>query len=425
MNRYHVPMLPLAAAFAIAAATASTPARADLTIYDKDGWSVYTKGLIASHYQYINGDGDPQSPLHGIVVGGKFQTATVEDTRGTQSSVSLSRVRSGFIGTQLGFGINRQINDSIHVESMMAVSLQDVSSNRGQVPAKDVDFREAWAALVTPGGTLKFGRMFSIFGSASAPVVLMAYRYGVGNPCDVGQATISCASVGAGPLYAGFDAQFRYISPRFAGIELQLAVSDPPRPPDEYTLTPLPRVDGELNFDRKFGEMVRLRLFGQGLFVQPKKVDGAKLKALNVWGVMGTGVLDVANFSAGGGAWTGAGIGTRTILEAEQPDRPLSYDPALSEARVFRGFFGNISYDYHGTTIAAGGGSVFVRATKTDVDMAATYSILDRQSEWHVVLTHRIDTVVFTAEFMRWSTRWHFGEKQDINFAGAGANYYW
>jgi len=142
---------------------------------------------------------------------------------------------------------------------------------------------------VTPYGSLKFGRMFSIFGSASAPVILLAYRYGVGNPCFASQNTIACASVGAGPLFAGFDSQIRYISPRALGLEFQLAVSDPVIGP-AYHMSPLPRFDAELNYDRSFGPSGKLRVFGQGIAEKLQRVDGDNLKSVTVWGAM---VMDI------------------------------------------------------------------------------------------------------------------------------------
>src|SRR5882724_5757053 len=34
-------------------------ASADVTLYDKDGWTFHTTGLIAAHYQLVKGDADP------------------------------------------------------------------------------------------------------------------------------------------------------------------------------------------------------------------------------------------------------------------------------------------------------------------------------------------------------------------------------
>ena len=124
--------------------------------------------------------------------------------------------------------MNHQISPNVRVTSFLAISMNGINSNRGQAYQKDVDYREGWAAIETPYGTLKFGRMFGVFGEGSAEVMMMAFQYGVGHPCVTLSATpISCGSSGAGPIYAGFDSAIRYISPRLAGFEFVLSIADP------------------------------------------------------------------------------------------------------------------------------------------------------------------------------------------------------
>jgi hypothetical protein len=432
MRRFGVSSLYWAAAFGLTIMMIPTRARADLTLYDHDGWSVYTRGMVAAHYQLMIGDADPTTN-HGVLVGGLFLDGGARDAR--DNSLLLSRVRSGFIGSQIGFGINRQISENVHVSSLLAVSLNDISSSRGSDPVKGVDFREAWAALETPYGALKFGRMFSIFGSASGEVVLLAYRYALGSPCFAELATIGCASVGAGPIYAGFDAQMRYITPRVVGLEFQLAVSDPNKASDFYVLTPFPRLDAQLSYDNQFGPL-KLRVIGQGLWEEIQGVDQTNIvKRAEVWGAMGSAILKLnwpwGGPSLGAGGWTGAGLGTRTVLEVGTNDtsKPLTFGGTNKELRIFRGFYGNVAFNFQGSALAAGGGILYVRpvisAPGKDDDDPMNNDVLAQQAEAHLVFTQQIDTVVLTAEYMRWNEQWHFGEKRDLNFGGVGANFTW
>jgi hypothetical protein len=402
---------------------AASSARADLTIYEKDGWSLRTLGFIATHYQLVLGDGDP-ADTHGVRIGGRLPTQGAQDPR--DNNLTLSRVHSGFIGTQIGFGVNRQISETVRVESLMAVSLNDVSSGRGETLPKAVDFREAWAALVTPVGTLKFGRMFSIFGSASAPVVLIAHRYGIGNPCLLLETTIACASVGAGPVYAGFDAQIRYISPRLAGFELQVAISDPIVGGPKYRITNLPRFDAELNFVQQFGSSGKLRVITQSVFEQLQNGMGVGMtpQKATAFGVMGAAILEVGSLSIGAGAWTGKGVGTKVFMEASDAAGPLAYD-GVGEMRLGRGFFGNAAFAFGSSIIAAGGGAAFIRSTASDILPNSGISLLDGSKEFHVVFTQKFDAVAFNVEYMRWMSRWYFGETQNENFIALGASYIW
>ena len=52
---------------------------------------------------------------------------------------------------------------------------------------------------------------------------------------------------------------------------------------------------------------------------------------------------------------------------------------------MFRGYFGNVVYDYHGTALAAGGGGAFVQETVSDAAAVST-SLLRQNVEYHVVL---------------------------------------
>jgi predicted porin len=416
-------------------------ANADVTLYDKDGWSFHTTGLIAAHYQLVKGDADPNGGGKSLAGGRILDEQSASDQR--DQTITLSNIRTGFIGAQIGFGVNRKISENVHVESFLAISMNGINSNRGQNLQKDVDYREAWAAVVTPYGTVKFGRMFGLFASGSAEVVVMAYRYGVGNPCVINNATIACGSVGAGPLYAGFDGAIRYSTPRAAGLQFQLSIVDPSVGPG-MKMSPIPRVDAEINFDQTFGS-ARLRVFGQTMFDRigkstPPETDmtgaitAGTITWNTVWGAMGTAILNVGGLALGGGAWQGEGIGERIPMEANDPANPLSYDGSLT-LRLFRGFFGNVQYDFHGTALTVGGGKLLVRPTDLDNSNPPPNFVLADQSEYHATLSHKIDAIVLNAEFMRWHTNWHKDpnlaadarnpNQQTVNFMGVGINYLW
>ena len=417
------------AAAMMAILMSSGQARADLTVFEKDGWSVYTNGLIGAHYQLVKGDADPSFKNGLPSAGGQvLDGRIISDMR--DSTITLSDVRSGFIGTQIGFGVNRQISERTRITSFLAISMNGLNSNRGQNYQKDVDYREGWAAVESPYGTFKFGRMFGLFASSSAEVVVMAFHYGVGHPCVVNASTIACGSVGAGPLYAGFDGAFRYTSPRAAGFQFQLAIADPVVGIG-IGMAPYPRVDADINYDQTFGP-ARVRVFAQSLYdriynsTAPSGTTPGTATPHDVWGVMGTALLNVGWFGLGGGGWTGAGIGERVPMEATDPSNPISFDKsATHELRLFRGFYGNLQLDIQGTLLTGGGGILFVRPTALDESDMASSDVLKQQYEFHATVSHKFDAIVLNAEFMHWTSQWHYGEKQNLNFMGVGANYVW
>jgi predicted porin len=417
---------------AVAALVLAIPvrARADVTLFDKDGWTFYTKGLVAAHYQLVKGDADPD---HKNASGGSIPAAgggindeqSTSDRRTTPPSITLSDIRSGFIGTQIGFGLNRKINDEVHVESLFAINMAGINSNRGQDTQKDVDFREGWAQIVSPYGTIRFGRMFGIFGEGSAEVMAMAFKYGVGHPCTINAATISCGSSGAGPIYAGFDGAIRYISPRLAGFELAISVVDPSVSP-LAKMSPMPRFDGEINFDKTWNP-VSLRVIAQSMYESVHKstapaATAGTIKDDTIWGAMGSAIIGAGPVKAGGGAWLGTGVGERVPLEASDPANPIFSDSTL-ELRKFRGYYGNLQGEFMNNFLTVGGGILYVQPTAVDQDPMTQADVLDHQDEYHITYQHKFDAIVLNAEYMHWQTVWHSAAEQKLNFISAGLNY--
>jgi hypothetical protein len=418
--------------FALAALALPRAASAEVVLHDDGHWRVYTTGRAEAHYQLAVGDGDPHN-LNNKLVGGQFQN-TGQDQN---NQIFDSRIRSGFIGTQLGFGMSDQFTDTLQGKAFVSIWFNGIDSHKDTPPqTKDVDAREAWGALSGRGGEFLFGRAFSIFGSASGYVNAYAYEFAVGNPCLVDTSTIACGSVGAGPIYAGYNAQLRYISPRLGVFLFQASLEDPSSLPD-YQITRYPRFEGELNVEVPIGANGRFIVVGQGLAQSLAKInatqDGTVLTT--AWGAMGVARFELGGLRVGGGAWTGAGIGTHTPFQQEDQGKPLAHDlPGGMDAagnplpgdqlRNFRGFFGNVAFDYRGTALAVGGGAANVQETLSDALTPST-SLLRQNTEVHAVLTHRIYAIVLSAEYMRWHSDWYRGEKQDLTFAGVGSVFVW
>jgi len=415
----------------------SARANATITLFDQDGWTFQTTGIVAAHYQLVMGDADPLGNGKQLIGGRILDESTAADKRDVPPTITLSNVRSGFIGTNVGFGLNRTISPTVRVESFLAASVNGINSNRGQdfAAPKGVDYREAWAQVVGPYGTLKFGRMFGLFASGSAAVQMMAWQFGVGHPCVVNAGTISCGSSGAGPLYPGFDAAFRYMSPRVAGFQLQLSIADP-NVGNLAKMSPYPRFDTDLNFDHAFGPTARLRLIGQSMFNRISSTTTTTIRNVNIWGVMGTALLDAGPVSVGGGGWSGSGVGERIPLEAADAANPI-YADSTGALRKFLGFYGNLQARLGALSVTGGGGELLVKLTDNDLSMNTQALVLTAQWEGHVTAQYRFaDCIVANAEFMHWHSDWqddpslvgmpgyeHF--HQNINFIGGGLNYIW
>src|SRR5262245_2604139 len=289
-------------------------ARADVVFYDKDDWKVFTRGRAEAHYQLIVGDGDPVSSNR--LVGGQIQNTGTQDE---DNHITQSRIRSGFVGTQIGFGVGNHIMQGLDAEGFIGAWLAGIDSGKGAPPrSKAFDVREGWGALSGGFGRFLFGRAFSIFGSASGEVNNYAFEFAVGHPCLADTSTIACGSVGAGPLYAGFNAQLRYITPRFAGLELQVSLEDPSSLPD-YHITRLPRFEGEVNYELLFASEGKVVVKAQGLTQELGKLNANRdgVVSTTAWGTLGAVRIEFGGFKLGGGAWMGRGLGTHNALQQD------------------------------------------------------------------------------------------------------------
>lgn len=414
-----------AASVLFASSLGTSIAKADLVLYDANDWRFFTTGRVEGHYQLVQGEGDPVS--HNRLVGGQIQNTGSQDEN---NKLIDSRIRSGFVATQIDFGLSNKFSEGVEANAFVGVWVNGIDSSRGTAPRKDVDVREAWGSIAGPFGRFVFGRAFSIFGSASGDVNLYAYEFAVGHPCLADTSTIACGSVGAGPLYAAPNAQLRYETPRVAGVQVQVSLEDPSSLPD-YQITRIPRFEGEINFLAQFAGDGKFVVKGQGITQELAKLNATRdgTVSTTAWGGMGVARLEVAGFKVGAGAWLGKGMGTHTALQQDDAARPLAHDlPGGNfpgdELRRFRGVFGNVVYGYRGAALAVGGGGAFVQQTISDA-AAISSSLLRQNLEYHAVFTQRIRSIVLSAEFMHWKSEWYAGETQGLNFVGAGANLIW
>jgi hypothetical protein len=149
----------------------------------------------------------------------------------------------------------------------------------------------------------------------------------------------------------------------------------------------------------------------------------SSIETSNVWGGMGSAIFEWNGLGVGAGGWEGSGIGTTRLLEVPTADS-LSFD-SNGTLRLFRGYYGNLAYDYHGTRLAVGTGIAYVQATTLDTGAAPDVDVLDHAGEWHAVFTQQFDAFILTAEFSRWTTRWHSNLHETMNFSSVGVNFNW
>ncbi|HVR63164.1 MAG TPA: porin [Polyangia bacterium] len=406
----------------------SSVARADITLFEKVGISFFTSGRSAAHYQFIYGDGTPTAKVMGATLTGFRTDAYTNDS----NTVATSRIRSGWVGAQLNFGLIAPISPELKTKTYFSFNVDDITNDREKTQGNGIDIREAFTQVEGSFGTVVFGRALSIFGTALAGSVYQySYGNGVGHPCTVDGQAITCGPVNAGAIFPGFNAQVQYVMPARNGVGMRVALYDPslpsldpgldPNNPYPYTLRPLPRVEAEVTYEMPIAGTGKLVLLGQGLWQylgRPKSAAMMGSTSANVLGGILAGRIEVADLRVGVGLWGGQGLGTGVPMQQGQ-----AVDPN-GELRGFKGYMAHGIYKLGDWDVGAGFGGSLVSETTFD-KATPMRSLISSNTEIHAVVYRYIGGLVLGAEFMHWISHWHGGESQQINFMGVGANYLW
>src|SRR5690606_28546340 len=108
----------------------------DITLMEKDGWTVYMNGRMQAFLNYNTGQGYPFGDDISLLGGGQDRgNATIALEEGESSAtergtVQELRVRAGFVGNVLGFGIKNQRTPETELSAYSAVTTAIVSPGR-------------------------------------------------------------------------------------------------------------------------------------------------------------------------------------------------------------------------------------------------------------------------------------------------------
>jgi hypothetical protein len=103
----------------------SSAVRAEKVVAKGDDWEAYTDGRVAGFASYVYGDGPPRA-------------THADDSQGT---VSMMRLRSGFLGNQLGFGVRGPVTQWTTVTGYIQIWAYVESDNRDKSSPNYPDIR--------------------------------------------------------------------------------------------------------------------------------------------------------------------------------------------------------------------------------------------------------------------------------------------
>jgi len=307
-----------------------------VTLVDQDGWQVFMNGRFQSFANYNEGQGIPANS----------QTATIQDGNGNpvelrgggvergdavpeykmgvkatpedQGLVREMRIRSGFTGNVLGFGVRKRLSERTEILGYTAVTVGVDSDQRRKFAIVQPDWRESFVRVTSSWGSLTAGRTLTLFSRGATEITyLYGYRYGLGFPGTVTLASQSTAgSVGFGVLGNGFGSGMAYATPRLAGLQITVGAYDSVNYPNTLFLnrSRWPRAESEITYENTLGGKGFLKLFANGAYQRLYDYSGTPLSA-DVYGAGFGGRLEVGPVRLGLAGHWGKGIGVTYSLE--------------------------------------------------------------------------------------------------------------
>jgi hypothetical protein len=445
--RMRVGLLLSAALASFGVMTHAASARAELVIAKGDKWEVSTSGRVNAFLSYINGDGYPaknEGQMNNLAAGAGLESYQTDK----DNKLSGFRLRSGFLGNVLGLGAKLSINDKTTLSTQIEL-WSNIGTSRSKAAPNYPDVRQAYAKIEGPWGGLLFGRALALF---SHGAISLDFNYqhgnGLGYPCSADGSNPTCGMVGYGVIFAGFNPQITYNTPKFAGIQLTVGLFDPVAASGKYERTPLPRLEGELTYDADFlvgGRKSNFHAFANGM-VQKLTEQGNpdspprtpyEPASTTPWGVNLGFWAEVFRVRGGFSMFQGKGLGMNDAFENtaavfdSDPGVDINDVPHPVQApqpRKFDGYYGVIGLNLDPVTLNAGYGITRVFATDNDFVNAKKnrFDPIKTQQGISAGINYAIgEHLVVALEYFHADHTWYFNEKQKLNIANVGLTALW
>jgi hypothetical protein len=418
----------------------------------KDHWEFFTTGRIGNFVSWSKGDGMPQAttydletgmPRHQVLLGTGGSGFAPSSARflpkadGTPSNVQVAtinsmRLRSGFTGNVVGFGLHREFSPNTKVTAFVSVTSIADSQSQKKYFLNPPDVREGYLKIEGNWGSVLAGRAAVLFNRGAVETdYLYLHGFGLGFPADLNSAAgfPTAGQIGFGVLANGYGAGFVYGSPVVAGVQLSVGLFDPSSlTGSNIERTKYLRPEFELTVDEPLGTLGKVHLYfngGRQPNYQPNRSDAV---VQNLQGVGYGARIEVGRVHVAGGGHRGHGVGLA------YPGLPSDavYDTE-SRLRDTDGFFVMAQLVLGKFDINWGVGRSVVHMTAVDLTADPNNPFGDpRQSVIQsqtgisgAIVFHARDWLHFDFDVMHADSKWDLGERQRINFYNAGTTITW
>jgi predicted porin len=406
--------------------------QAEKVIAKGDDWQVYTDGRVAGFASWVYGDPAPAATrvINGVsetINGGGWAIPTDTHTDDSPGKVNMMRLRSGFLGNQLGVGVRGQVTPWTTVTGYIQIWAYIESDDRNKSNPNYPDVRQGYARLEGPWGALTVGRQRTLTSRGATDIdVLYAHRWGVGFPNQVDRKGPTQGMVGFGVLGSGFAGGLIYGTPTVAGLQLNVGIFDPAAVVGPGWIgTKWARPEAELTFTRTFGETGKLVLFVDGAYQKVYKPGMCVPAADNLCEetVVGAGYggrFELGPARLGIAGFYGKGLGLSYALE-----NTYAAADANTNLRWSDGYYAQ-------AMIVAGkvdffGGWGIARLFLTELDKSTpALSVLKYQMGINAGVVYNVTPNVHVdLEYFRAAAAWWLGESQILHSTAAGLTFNW
>jgi hypothetical protein len=402
---------------------------AEKVIAKGDDWQVYTDGRVGAFLSWVHGDHAPVATSGESFSGSAWGAPAEPHSDESRGTINMMRIRSGFLGNQLGVGARGQVTQWTTVTGYVQMWAWTESEDRTKTNINYVDVRQGYAKLEGPWGSFLAGRTRTLFSRGATDIdVLYGHRWGVGGfgtPDQIQKRGPSQGMVGFGVMGSGFGAGMIYGTPVISGLQLNVGIFDPATLGGPgWNGTKYVRPESELTFERKFGETGKVVLFADGVYQKVYQQDlcdpSARLCEETVEGVGYGGRFEAGPFHLGASGFYGKGLGTSFALEN-------TYAAADADLRLrwSDGYYVQTQVVLRKFDLFAGWG--IVRLFLTDLDQKTPgLSVLKHMMGINAgVVYNMTPNVHFDLEYFRAEAAWFLGEKQVLDCGAFGLTFNW
>lgn len=414
----------------VAAALPLSSARAEMTLYEKDGWTLKHDGLAQGFYTLTRGDagikGGTAAPV-AIGWGGW------DNPGGNADGQFLnSRFRSGWTGSRFNWVASHQVSENTTMSAVLGIALAISTDNGPTRTNNNWDIRNAFIKIENKRwGELYIGRHVGLYtlGSIISTINSTSAALGYGHGCSTSGDGLGCYTSGYGVRFPGFWSGVQYQTPDLAGLRVKVAALDPVIAGADTAGAATPVVGLSTPYVRRPLPMFQLLARYEGVFGPLKLIpyvngwtqtvgQAGTNSTLTPWGFGGGAEVHVGGLRVGGGGSFESGTGFYGPLYTG-----TSVIDGVGQLRKGNSFFGHALYSFGGVVdLNAGYGQANI--TRTANDETLMLNVQTMQSNIYSGIQYHWDKhLTFVAELSFLRHEWVAGNTQNVQIFNLGSSF--